>query len=203
MSDDKHIETDGSGAASESRPKRSKRFEALERRAVNNDGFVEEWPEVGFVAMQSPNDPEPSVAVEDGTVVEMDGKTRDEFDFIDRFIADYAIAADRAEEAVAVDSEEFARRLVDINVPREEIVELTTAMTPAKLTEVVNHLNIVEIMMAMQKMRARKTPGNQAHVTSLKDNPVQIAADAAEAALRGFDEAETKRRQSYSSGCVA
>jgi propanediol dehydratase large subunit len=191
MTNDKHVEADGSGAATETQPKRSKRFEALEQRAVNEDGFVSEWPEVGFVAMQSPNDPEPSVTVEDGTIVEMDGKTRDEFDFIDRFIADYAISVEKAEEAVGVDSEEFARRLVDINVSREEIVELTTAMTPAKLTEVVNHLNIVEMMMAMQKMRARKTPGNQCHVTSLKDNPVQIAADAAEAALRGFDEAET------------
>lgn len=40
-------------------------------------------------------------------------------------------------------------------------------------------------------MRARKTPSNQCHVTNLKDNMVQIAADAAEAALRGFDEQET------------
>ncbi|EKZ7092291.1 propanediol dehydratase, partial [Listeria monocytogenes] len=31
----------------------------------------------------------------------------------------------------------------------------------------------------------------QAHVTNLRDNPVQIAADAAEAAIRGFDEQET------------
>jgi len=43
----------------------------------------------------------------------------------------------------------------------------------------------------MQKMRARKTPANQAHITNLKDDPVQIAADAAEGALRGFAEEET------------
>ncbi|WP_232233091.1 propanediol/glycerol family dehydratase large subunit, partial [Sedimentibacter sp. B4] len=41
------------------------------------------------------------------------------------------------------------------------------------------------------KMRARKSPANQAHVTNVKDHPVQIAADAAEAALRGFAELET------------
>ncbi|WP_254537014.1 propanediol/glycerol family dehydratase large subunit [Halomarina litorea] len=170
--------------------RRSKRFEALDERAITEDGFVNEWPEVGFVAMESPNDPDPSIEVEDGRIVEMDGKERDEFDFIDRFIADYAIDVERAEEAMATDSLEFARDLVDINVPRSEVVELSTAMTPAKLAEVVNHLDIAEIIMAMKKMRTRQTPGNQCHVTSVKDNPVQIAADAAEAALRGFYEAE-------------
>lgn len=52
-------------------------------------------------------------------------------------------------------------------------------------------MNVVEMMMAMQKMRARRTPSQQAHVTNIKDNPVQIAADAAEGAWRGFDEQET------------
>jgi propanediol dehydratase large subunit len=48
--------------------------------------------------------------------------------------------------------------------------------------------------MAMQKMRARRRPGNQAHVTNWRENPVLMAADAAEAALRGFDELETTCR---------
>ncbi len=174
----------------EATPRRSKRFEALDERAVTEDGFVNEWPDVGFVAMESPNDPDPSVTVQDGEIVEMDGKTRDEFDFIDRFIADYAINVEKVEEAMAVDSMEFARNLVDINVPREEIVELSTAMTPAKLVDVVNYLDTAEIIMAMKKMRTRQTPGNQCHVTSVEDNVAQIAADAAEAALRGFYEAE-------------
>jgi propanediol dehydratase large subunit len=191
MTGDDTPRTDGAGEeVAQSAPRRSKRFEALDERAVTEDGFVNEWPEVGFVAMESPNDPDPSVRVEDGRIVEMDGKEREEFDFIDRFIADYAIDVDRVEEAMAIDSLEFARRLVDINVPRDEIVELSTAMTPAKLAEIVNYLNIVEITMAMKKMRTRQTPGNQCHVTSVKDNPVQVAADAAEAALRGFYEAE-------------
>jgi propanediol dehydratase large subunit len=47
------------------------------------------------------------------------------------------------------------------------------------------------MMMAMQKMRSRRTPSNQAHCTSARDNPLQVAADAAEAARRGFDELET------------
>lgn len=190
MTDDDSHRTDGSGELEETARKRSKRFETLDKRAVTEDGFVNEWPEVGFVAMESPNDPEPSVTVEDGTIVEMDGKDRSEFDFLDRFIADYALNVEKAEEAVAVDSVSFARDLVDINVPRDEIVELSTAMTPAKLCEVVNQLDTAEIIMAMKKMRTRKNPGNQCHVTSVDDNVAQIAADAAEAALRGFYEAE-------------
>ena len=101
--DDKPV-ADGSGELEETAPKRSKRFEALDERAVTEDGFVNEWPEVGFVAMESPNDPDPSITVEDGEIVEMDGKDREEFDFIDRFIADYAINVDKAEEAMATDS---------------------------------------------------------------------------------------------------
>lgn len=34
-------------------------------------------------------------------------------------------------------------------------------------------------------------PANQCHVTNVRDNPVQIAADAAEAGVRGFAEMET------------
>ncbi|GMO01033.1 propanediol/glycerol family dehydratase large subunit [Parageobacillus thermoglucosidasius] len=170
---------------------RSKRFQVLAKRPVNQDGFVAEWPEVGLIAMNGPNDPKPSIKIENGVVVELDGKTRDQFDFIDYFIADYGINLDKAEEVMAMDSLELARMLVDINVPREKIVPLTTAMTPAKICEVVGYMNVVEMMMALQKMRARKTPSIQCHVTNVKDNPVQIAADAAEAALRGFDEMET------------
>lgn len=81
--------------------------------------------------------------------------------------------------------------LVDIHVPRAEIVKLAEGMTPAKVVEVLNHMNVVEMMMELQKMRARKTPSNQCHVTNVRDNPVLMAADAAEAGLRGFDEQET------------
>jgi len=124
-------------------------------------------------------------------VVELDGKQRKDCDFIDRFIADYAIILDMAEEVVAMDSVKLAQMICDINVSREEVLKYTTAMTPAKAVEVVGHMNVVEMMMALQKMRARKTPSNQCHVTNLRDNCVLIAADAAEAAIRGFSEQET------------
>ena len=171
--------------------KKSKRIEALDNRPVNKDGFIDEWPEMGFVAMHSPYDPAPSIRVEDGRITEMDGKKREEFDFLDSFIADYAIRVDRAEASMAVPSLEIARKIVDIHVSRQEVLELVSGITPAKMVEVINHLNVVELMMGMQKMRARRVPGNQAHITNLKDDPVQIAADAAEGALRGFSEEET------------
>ena len=171
--------------------KRSKRIEVLDKRPVNLDGFINEWPEMGFAAMTSPYDPKPSICIQDGKITELDGKKREDFDFIDQFIADYAINIERAKQSMAVPSLDIAKMIIDIHVSRKEILELVTGITPAKMTEVMNYLNVVEMMMGMQKMRARKAPGNQAHITNLKDDPVQLAADAAEGALRGFAEEET------------
>ena len=170
---------------------RSKRIEKLDQRPVNKDGYINEWPEMGFAAMTSPYDPKPSVKVTDGVITELDGKKRADFDFLDQFIADYAIDIQRTEKSMAVPSLEIARMIVDIHVSRKEVLELVSGITPAKMVEVINYLNVVELMMGMQKMRARRKPGNQAHITNLKDDPVQIAADAAEGALRGFAEEET------------
>ena len=170
---------------------KSKRFEALAARPVKKDGFVKEWPEVGLIAMNSPQDPTPSLVVENGVVVELDGKKRAEFDMLDTFIANYAIRLEKAQEYMAMDSLKIANMLVDINVPRDVVVDITTSITPAKIVEVLGHMTVLEMMMAQSKMRARLMPSNQCHVTNVKDNMVQIAADAAEAAIRGFDEMET------------
>ncbi|MCP2237761.1 propanediol/glycerol family dehydratase large subunit [Prauserella halophila] len=170
---------------------KSSRTEALEERPVNLDGFVEEWPEVGMVAMDSPYDPAPSVRVADGVIVEMDGKPRAEFDFLDQFISDHAIDVSVTERAMSLEPVEVARMLVDPTVTRSEVVEVAGGLTPAALLEVVKTMNVVEMMQALQKMRARRTPANQAHSTSARDNPVQVAAEAAEASLRGFRELET------------
>ncbi len=171
--------------------KRSKRFEILEKRPINLDGFSEEWAEVGLIAMESQYDPEPSMEIKNGVIVEMDGKRREQFDSIDLFIADYGISLEHAETAMKIDTLAIARMLVDVNIPRDEIIKITTAITPAKITKVMSHLNVVEIMMAQMKMRARRRPSNQAHITNLEDNPILMAADAAEAVLRGFSEIET------------
>lgn len=144
-----------------------------------------------MMAMNGPNDPKPSIRVEGGRIVEMDGKKRSDFDMIETFIANYAINLENAEKVMGMDSKKLAFMLCDPGAGRNEIIPLTTSMTPGKICEVVGYMNVVEMMMALQKVRARKTPSNQCHVTNIKDNPVQIAADAAEAAVRGFDEQET------------
>ena len=51
---------------------KSKRFEALRNRPINKDGFVLEWEEVGFIAMNSSKDPKPSVNIDNGQIVELD-----------------------------------------------------------------------------------------------------------------------------------
>lgn len=171
---------------------KSKRFQILADRPVNKDGFVKEWPDVGMIAVASPNDPKPSIKLDSkGIIIELDSKPREKFDLLDTFIADYAINLENVLKVMETPSIEIARKIVDINISRDEILYYTLSMTPAKIVEVVNHLTVLEMMMGVNKMRARKTPSNQCHVTNLKDNPVQIAADAAEAAIRGFDEQET------------
>src|SRR5438067_5481329 len=112
---------------------RSKRFATLAERAVNRETFVHEWPEVGLIAMDSPLDPTPSLQLAGSQIVEMDGRRRDEFDLIDRFIADNAIDAGRAEETMATDSLHLARMLVDIATPRDALLALLGGCTPAKL----------------------------------------------------------------------
>jgi propanediol dehydratase large subunit len=169
----------------------SKRFQARSQREINKDSFIHEWPEKGLILFEGPYDPKPQIKVCCGRVVELDGKPESDFDLLDRFIASYAIDASIAEHAMAQDSLSLARLLVDIHVPREEIIKIYSGLTPAKITEVVNRLNVVEMMMALQKMRARRTPANQAHVTNKKEHPALLAADAAEAVERGFSELET------------
>ncbi|MCT6826654.1 MAG: propanediol/glycerol family dehydratase large subunit [Bombilactobacillus mellifer] len=171
--------------------KRQKRFEELEKRPIHLDGFVKEWPDEGFVAMMGPNDPKPSIKIENGVVTELDSKKRDDFDLIDLYIAKYGINLDKAEEVMAMDSTKIANMLVDPNVARKDLIEITTAMTPAKAEEVISKLDFGEMIMATKKMRPRRTPATQCHVTNTLDNPVEIAADAADAALRGFPEQET------------
>lgn len=171
--------------------KETKRNILTKKKPVNLDVITNEVPDIGFIAAGAPADPKPSIKLQDGIVIEMDGKPREEFDSIDYFIADHGINKSMCEKAMGYSSLEIAKMLVDVNVPRESLIELATGLTPAKLMEVVDSLNVVEVMMAQMKMRARRSTANQAHVTNLKDNPILMAADAAEAALRGFAELET------------
>lgn len=167
------------------------RFRFMNEQRVNLDGFATPAPELGLVAFNGPNDPAPSLVITDGRITELDGRTESEFDSIDAFIAIHGIDLEVASAAMAIDSLDFARRLVDPNISRLDIVRLASGMTPAKLAEVLSLLNAAELVIAMTKMRARRTPSNQAHVTNRSDDPLLLAADAATAAAFGFRELET------------
>jgi propanediol dehydratase large subunit len=181
----------------EDSPGRTNRWRRLDRwdeRPLRQDRFAVEDPEHGFCAAASPHDPQASLIVADGTVAEMDGCPAAEFDMIDRFIAAHHVDLAVAEEAMAKPASWYARALVDIAVPRTEIVRLAAGLTPARLAEIVTGMSTLELTFALAKMRARASPGNQAHVTNAKDDPLQLAADAATAGLMGFDEIETTVR---------
>lgn len=173
---------------------RWRRFDVWDERPLRLDKFAVEDAANGFCVSKSPFDPKPSLRIADGRIVEMDGRTEDQFDLIDAFIARYHIDLAVAEEALAFDSIAFARKLVDIHVRRDEVVRLARGMTPAKLVDIIDNMNMAELVFAQQKLRVRKTPANQAHVTNAKDDPLQLAADAATAALMGFSEIETTMR---------
>ncbi len=168
------------------------RFAGLDSRPVNLDGFSKEDHDAGLVAFASANDPEPSVQVDDaGRITELDGVPAADFDLIDEFIAAHGIDAAVAREADPLDDVEFARLIVDPGTPREDVVRLTRGATPAKLARVVALLRPVELQMAIAKMRVRRTPSSQAHVTNRLDDPLLLAADAATAVAFGFREVET------------
>jgi propanediol dehydratase large subunit len=167
------------------------RIRFMDAQRVNLDGFAHEDVELGLIAIRSPHDPDPSFVVRDGVVVEMDGRAAADFDTLDELIATHGIDVDVAGEAMALDDVAFARAFVDPSVPRAEVVRLVSGTTPAKLARVIALLRPAELTLAMTKMRARRTPSNQAHVTNRLDDPLLLAADAATAAAYGFRELET------------
>jgi propanediol dehydratase large subunit len=170
---------------------RSARFVARETRELRREVLIEPLAELGLVAMDGPNDPEPSLEIVDGRVIEIDGRGREDWDALDHFVASFGLDLEVATEVAGIEDLELARKLVDVDVPRAELVRLSRGLTPARLARVIGILDPVELMFALKKLRARRAPANQAHVTNLKENPALLAADAAEAAARGFAELET------------
>ena len=53
----------------------SERFTARAERELRRELIIEPLPELGLVAANGPNDPEPELVVKDGVVVRMDGAT--------------------------------------------------------------------------------------------------------------------------------
>src|ERR1043166_7606580 len=121
----------------------------LATRPISRDNLVPEDPALGLVAFSSPFDPEPSLRIEGGRIVELDGKPEAEFDVIDEFVARHGIDLRAAEEAMALDTVAFARMIVDPAVPRTEVTRLAGGMTPAKIASTLALLTPVEIPQAM------------------------------------------------------
>ncbi len=174
-----------------SAPDGSGRFRSRAARELRRETLIAPEPSLGLVAMSSPNDPEPSIEIVAGEIVELDGRRVEQWDALDHFIARHGIDVEIAAETMALSDQELAQRLVTVDVPREELVRLSRGATPAKLAQVLALLDPVEMMFALKKLRARRQPANQAHVTNMKENPALLAADAAEASIRGFAEMET------------
>src|SRR5579863_1951920 len=172
-------------------PVKSGRERFMDAQRVNLDGFAVPDPALGLIAMDAPIYPVPSLVIADGRVVEMDGVAEADFDSLDAFIARHGLDLDVAAETMALTDTDFARLFVDPFTPRAEVVRLAAGATPAKLARVLALLRPAELTMAMTKLRARRTPSNQAHVTNRLDDPLLLAADAATAAAFGFREVET------------
>src|SRR2546422_5659817 len=158
---------------------RSRRFIERERRELRREVLITPHPDLGLVAMNGPNDPEPGLKVEQGRVVWLDGRSEEEFDAIDHFIARHGLDLEAAAEAMALADAELARRLVDVDVPREELVRLGRGLTPARLARVGSLPGPAQMMFALKKLRARPAPANHGHVDHLEETPPLRAAAAA------------------------
>ena len=98
--------------------RRSDRFVAREQRELRRELLIEPLAELGLVAMNGPNDPEPSLTIEQGRVVELDGRREEDWDALDHFVVRYGLDLDVAREAAELDDAEIARMLVDVDVAR-------------------------------------------------------------------------------------
>src|SRR6266508_1854914 len=96
----------------------SARSAFLAARPISRDNLVPEDPALGLVAFSSPFDPQPSLRIQAGRVVELDGKAEADFDLLDEFIARRGIDLSAANEAMSLASVDFARMIVDPGVPR-------------------------------------------------------------------------------------
>lgn len=128
---------------------RLKRFEVLVKCFVNQDGFVKEWIEEGFIVMESFNDFKFFICIVNGVVIEFDGKLVEQFDLIDYFIVCYGINFVWVEEVMVMDLVKFVNMFCDLNVKCSDIVLFIIVMILVKIVEVVLYMNVVEMMMVM------------------------------------------------------
>ena len=166
----------------------NRRFASRAQKELRREMLVSPLPELGLVAANGPNDPTPELVIDGGAVTRMDGRDAADFDVIDRFVVAHGLDLDIAAEAMPLPDETIARMLVDVDVPRADLVRLARGLTPAKLARVAGMLDPVELMFALKKLRAPRSRQPGARHQSQGE---PLAADAAEAAARGFAELET------------
>ena len=100
----------------------SRRSAARAARPVNRDSFIQEWPEAGLVLFHSPSDPQPSVRVEQGRIVELDGTPEA-----------LAMQARIAEECGRPQLAENLRRAAELTrVPEPFILDVYRALRPGR-----------------------------------------------------------------------
>ena len=125
------------------------RIRFMDAQRVNLDGFAVEDPSLGLIALRSPADPEPSLVVRDGRVVELDGTAEEDFDTIDAFLAAHGFDLGVAEEAMSLPDTAFARLAASPDVPRAEVIRLAAGATPAMLARVLARLRPAVLTLAM------------------------------------------------------
>ena len=99
---------------------------------------------------------------------------------LDAFIARRGIDHEAATEAASLSDADLAGAWSTSTTRGTGSSGSSRGLTPARLARVVSSLDAVEMMFALKKLRARRAPANQAHVTNLKESPALLAADAAE-----------------------
>ena len=171
---------------------RSKRFEILGARPVNKDGYVKRmaWSRVNSneLSFRSKTKCESRKWENSWTW----WKERENFDLLDYFIADYGIIAENAEKVMAMDSTEIARKFSWYKcIERWNIENNSFSYSSKSSWSNGGKWQCWKWWWQLTKWEQEKLHQTNSHVTNIKDNPVQIAADAAEGSLRGFSEEET------------
>jgi propanediol dehydratase large subunit len=109
---------------------------------------------------------------------------------LDRFIAEHALDIGKGRKGHGHPSLDIARMIVDINVSRQEVLDSPWA-APRPSWWISCATERAGDDDGAGQDAGPQIPGQPGPCDQPQDNPVLLAADAAEAALRGFDELET------------
>ena len=171
----------------------SMRTEVLEDRPVNLDGFVEEWPEKGLVAMESATSTRSRACVSRtaGSSSSTAAPATSSTSWTRSSPTTRSTSRRlRGRDGVpSVRDRPHARRPADLARRRRRRRSGADPRQDPRRRQADERRRDHDGH--AEDAGSRRTPANQAHSTSARDNPIQVAADAAEGAVRGFAELET------------